>query len=330
MKFKIRYADKIVGILSLIAIIILIIIIFLIGNKQKWFEQKHPFYTVVNSADAVTEGMEIKYKGFGIGKVTSIALDDNDRVVVKFYVMNEHIHRVTKGSVINLSVSPIGLGSSLIFYQGTSGDIIADHSLIPEKSSYEGRRRIIGGEVIIAESTDSISTIMVLVTDILKNVKTLTSQISDLLSGSSRTPLSEIIKNLNLSIDKINKILIGDTSIPTAKVIEELNNILLNLDEVTKNPQGLIPKLLETENSIGSLDTMLNSLSKSIEDINGISSSVKNEMPQVTILLATIQGVLNQTQDVLEGLKNNPLIKRGVSEKIENETATPKLREENF
>jgi len=48
MKFKIKYADQIVGILSLIAIIALIFIIFLIGSTQKWFVPKHNYYTVIS------------------------------------------------------------------------------------------------------------------------------------------------------------------------------------------------------------------------------------------------------------------------------------------
>ena len=40
--------------------------------------------------------------------------------------------------------------------------------------------------------------------------------------------------------------------------------------------------------------------------------------------------LLKQMQDVMEGLKNNPLLKNGISEKPEKENAAPKLREDNF
>ena len=43
-----------------------------------------------------------------------------------------------------------------------------------------------------------------------------------------------------------------------------------------------------------------------------------------------MQTLLKQMQDVMEGLKNNPLLKNGISEKPEKESATPKLREDNF
>lgn len=62
----------------------------------------------------------------------------------------------------------------------------------------------------------------------------------------------------------------------------------------------------------------------------GITSSVNSEMPNINILITQLQGVMREAQSVLEGLKNNPLIKNGVSGKVENDSSSPKLREDNF
>lgn len=340
MKFKIKHADTIVGVLSLIAFAALLVLIFFIGSKQKWFETKHPFYTVVTSASNVSEGMAIQYKGFGIGKVTSITLDENDRVLVWFYILDEHIGRVTKGSVLDLSVSPIGLGSQLIFHQGISGDIIADNSLIPEKASYEGRRSIVGGEVIFNEAIDSIASLMSSVGDLITNVNTVLKDVMGVLEGAPNIPLSRTVNSINRILQQINALLAGDKSIPASKIIEdlstsvvELNNILANVQTLTaniKDPSGLVPKLLETEETKGSIDALLNSINASMKDVNSMSTALKNEMPQIPILLSQVQTLLKQAQDVMEGLKNNPLLKKGVPDRLEKESATPKLREENF
>ena len=79
--------------------------------------------------------------------------------------------------------------------------------------------------------------------------------------------------------------------------------------------------------------TLSSSLKYSIiiaSDLNAISASLDSNMPGVAILISQVQTLLNQAQDVMEGLKNNPLIKNGVSVKPEKESATPKLREDNF
>ena len=86
----------------------------------------------------------------------------------------------------------------------------------------------------------------------------------------------------------------------------------------------------ETEESKGTFDKLYAAIDTTIQDLNGISGSLDSEMPQVSILLAQVQTLLKQVQDVMTGLKNNPLLKNGVPERSEQQTATPKLREEAF
>ena len=69
MKFKIKFADQIVGALSITAIAAIIFFTFFIASTQKWFVKKHHFFTEISSANSVSEGMSLQYKGFAIGKV---------------------------------------------------------------------------------------------------------------------------------------------------------------------------------------------------------------------------------------------------------------------
>ena len=52
-------------------------------------------------------------------------------------------------------------------------------------------------------------------------------------------------------------------------------------------------------------------------EINSITASVEGNMPGITILISQMQTLLKQMQDVMEGIKNNPLLKNGISEKPE-------------
>lgn len=341
MKFKIKYADQIVGILSLVAIAALVFIIFFIGSKQKWFVPKHPFHTIVTSANSVSEGMAIQYKGFGIGKVKNISLDEEDNVIVNFYISDEYIDRITQGSIIELSVSPIGLGSSLIFHPGISETIIPDDMLIPEKSSPAGKKNIADKKVILTTQTDSITTIVNSVSSLLKDVDVLINQISQLLDGTlSDSPLAITIGDINTILEQISAFLSGDTSVPIASItdglnhsIDQLNLILNDVNSLTgqlQDPQGLIPRLLESEDSKGTIDSLFTTLNQTMADINGISSSLGNNMPQITVILTQVQTLIKQVQDVVISLKNNPLIKGNSTERVEKASTTPKLREEAF
>ena len=302
MKFKIKYADQIVGILSLIAIIALIFIIFLIGSTQKWFVPKHNFYTVISSASNISDGKSITYKGFEIGKIKSFSLDSNDRVVVNFYITDDYKNKIVKGSIIEILSSP--LGSTVVFYPGNSTEFLADNSFIPERSSEEAAALIKNHQVSVVEQTDSINTILALATTLVSDIDTLIKQLNVALEGNEDTPL--------------------------ANTIAQINGILTNINAITSDASGLVPRLLEDENSQGAIANILLQLNSTMGDINGITTSVEGEMPGISLLISQVQTLLKQMQDVMEGLKNNPLLKNGISEKPEKESATPKLREDNF
>ena len=302
MKFKIKYADQIVGILSILAIIALIFIIFLIGSTQKWFVPKHNYYTVISSATNISAGKAITYKGFEIGKIKNFSLDDSDKVIVNFYITDDYKSKIVQNSIIEILSSP--LGSSVVFYPGNRTDFLPDNSFIPERSSPEAKALIQAKKVSIAEQTDSINTILAMATTLVGDMDTLIKQINVALEGNENTPLT--------------------------KTITQLNAILENINAITADPSGLVPKLLEDENSRGTIADILLQLDATVAEVTKIAVSAESNMPGVSVLISQMQTLLKQMQDVMEGLKNNPLLKNGISEKPEKENATPKLREDNF
>ena len=302
MKFKIKYADQIVGILSLIAIIALIFIIFLIGSTQKWFVPKHNYYTIINSASNISAGKAITYKGFEIGKIKSFTLEDSDLVRVNFYITDDYRSKAVRNSIIEILTSP--LGSSVVFYPGNSKDFLPDNSFVPERSSDEAKELLKYRMVSVVEQTDSLNTILAMATTLVGDIDTLVKQINIAIEGKEETPL--------------------------AYTIAQVNEILTNINELTSDSTGIVPKLLEDENSQGSIANVLMQLDTTMGDINSITSSVEGNMPGVSIMISQMQTLLKQMQDVMEGIKNNPLLKNGISEKPEKENAAPKLREDNF
>ncbi len=302
MKFKIKYADQIVGILSLIAIIALIFIIFLIGSTQKWFVPKHNYYTIISSASNISAGKAITYKGFEIGKIRSFTLDESDMVRVNFYITDDYKSKAVKNSIIEILTSP--LGSSVVFYPGNSLDYLPDNSYVPERSSDRAKELIKYKMVSVVEQTDSLNTILAMATTLVGDIDTLVKQINIALEGKENTPL--------------------------AYTIAQVNEILEHINDITADSNGIVPKLLEDENSQGSIANVLKQLDITMGDISSITSSVEGNMPGVSIMISQMQTLLKQMQDVMEGIKNNPLLKNGISEKPEKENAAPKLREDNF
>lgn len=302
MKFKIKYADQIVGILSIVAIVALIFIIFLIGSTQKWFTPKHNYYTIISSAANISAGKAITYKGFEIGKIKNFSLNDSDKVIVNFYITDDYKNKIVKDSIIEILTSP--LGSSVIFYPGNSSELMEDNSYMPERSSAEAKQLIKQRRVSIVEQTDSINTILALATNLIGDVDTLVKQINIAIEGSEDTPLTN--------------------------TITQLNEILKNISSITADTSGLVPKLLEDENAKGSIASVLLKLNSTMNEVNNITTSIDSNMPGISVLISQMQTLLKQMQDVMEGLKNNPILKNGIPDKSEKENAAPKLREDNF
>lgn len=330
MKFKIKFADQIVGTLSILAIAALVFIIFFIGSKQKWFVPKHNYYTTLNSASGVSEGMGINYKGFTVGKLTKIELTEEDNVRVGFYISDEYIKKCTAGTIIELAASPIGLGTSCTLHPGNGTQIIPDDSFIPERSSPEAKLLIENAMCSIPENSDGISSIINTAMGLVTHIDNLIVDLNDAFTaktGTKTTETGEVVEDPN-SNGALKDILLN-----VDYTLAEVTQIMSDLEALTaklSDPQGLIPKLLESEENKGVIDQLFTTINTTMSDVNGISTSVSEEIPQISVVMAQVQIMLQQIQDVLEGVKNNPLIKNGVPVRTEGESSAPKVREDNF
>jgi len=191
MKFSIRFADQIVGALIILALVILIVVIFMLGSSQRWFVTDLEYKTYFSSASGLSPNMAVQFKGFTIGHVKKITLE-YDRVEVAFSIFEEHADRIRIGSLVELSVSPIGLGSTFSFIPGLGIDLIPEGMTIPDINSEEGRAYLDAGWNERTEPSDGISNIM-------NQVNTLLDTINVSLSGSSGASELELGKLFRMS-----------------------------------------------------------------------------------------------------------------------------------
>src|SRR5574344_2566492 len=139
MKFKIRHADKIVGFFSIAALAALIVLIFSIGSKQNWFEKKYHFKTQFDTASNISAEMSLQYKGFTIGKVSKVELID-DQVWADWYILDKYSSYLKYGSLVEMVVSPIGLGNQFVFHPGNSNVSLQENDIVYTVDSAEGKK----------------------------------------------------------------------------------------------------------------------------------------------------------------------------------------------
>lgn len=352
MKFKIKFADQIVGLFIILSLVFLSIIVILLGVNQRWFAKNYYFKTVFPSAGSISEGTPILMKGFPVGKISKIRLNEANTVDVDFYIYDTYYDKVKEYSLLELSVSPIGLGTQLLFLPGSGDTLMEEGSFIYLADSPEGQAYIEQGLVDVPVKDDTITRLLSNINPLLENVnktvvtvnRTLT-EINRALAGQSTGPLGGIVgdiqnttKQFPVMMNNVNEV-IADIEGRTKVLMDQVSTLVASVNVITSNfeatsealrdPTGLIPKLLGDKNN--QLLTRINSITveieKSVKSLQSIISSLNAEVPKIAAMLNETRIAIQKAQDVLEGIKNNPLIKGGIPERQEQQSLYQSMRE---
>lgn len=364
MKFKIKFADQIVGLFILVALASFVAIVVLVGANQRWFAKDYTFKTSFQSASGVAPGTAILMKGFTIGKIDKLTLNAENGVDAVFHIYDTYYDKVREYSILELTVSPIGLGSQLLFHPGRSDARLAEGVFIPTADSIEGKSLIEQELVEIPPKDDTITRLLANVNPLLENTnktvvtvnRTLT-EVNRALAGQSSGPLGRIVTDASSAaaalpgtMSNVDAI-VSDVQTRVAGLLDQTSALLAQLDamsgnlvmttEALKDPTGLVPRLLDPK---GSVKTFLNDgdalykkvmsiigeIEKSSKSLQSIVTGLNGEMPKVAAVLNETRTAILKAQDVLEGVKNNPLIRGGVTERVEQETLYQAMREGSF
>ncbi|MDR0400177.1 MAG: MlaD family protein [Treponema sp.] len=340
MKFTIRYADRLVGVLIVIAVAALGTVIFLLGSSQRWFAKDYHFITYFDSAAGLSKNMAVQYKGFTIGRVKSFDLTPDDRVEVHFNIFDTYISRVRQGSLVDISISPVGLGNQFLFYAGLGSEQIEEGSVIPIASSPEGKDALSRGLAFIPRQDDSISMILSQVNTLLASLDTLTRDLSGAFEGTGDTTLGRTLGNVEELSQGFSEIpdmlrgILGDLAGNVDQIMESAEPILANLRLVSddlSDPEGTVAQVLDSSGPVyANLTSMLESLSGAMASLEQTAAYVPAQLPQITVMLAELQAVLNSVEDVLTAVLNNPLLRNGVGERVENQSTGAGMRDLAF
>jgi len=295
--------------------------------------------------------MPIMLKGFEIGRISRITLNQENEVDVLLYVQDRYYDRVRRYSVLELATSPIGLGVSLKFHAGKdNGSPLPEMSFIPSLDSEDGRQLVERGLVDIPKGGDVIGTVIAKLNPILdethatiSDIRHMTDTLNQAISGNGSGPMGEMVADLSLTPGKVNKAVDGMSS-RVNTLLDRMAVISNNLQDMTgdlKNTQGLAKRLLDPK---GSLDTFLNDQNRlynqvedSVKNADEIIALLKSFMefvnstrPQISEVLEKGSSALDKGNDVLEAAKNNPLLRGGIPPKTEPPDTLQSYRDEDF
>ena len=340
MKFKIRYADQIVGTLALAAVLAVIAVIFMLGSKQRWFARDYSFSTTFETATGISAGMPLLYKGFTIGKIRTIALNKDDRVDVTFAVYDTYYDRAREGSLVELIINPIGLGNQFLFHPGNGTALIREGSFIVRADTPEGQDIVTAGLCTIPKRDDTITNLIAQINPLLTNINDTLVQVNGAFRGTGKGPLAETLTGVAKSMTNVSGItteVYG--SIDT--VMEDITALTANVKQITSNletlsgkmtdPKGLVPTLIDPDGTMfASIDGSLKAVEGTLGNVEDSSAILKTQVPEIARLIEDLRIALVKGQDVLEALRNNPILKNGVPERIKTDSSGTNSRNIEF
>ncbi|MDR2142870.1 MAG: MlaD family protein [Treponema sp.] len=321
MKFKIRFADQIVGFFIVVALASLVVVIFLLGSRQRWFSRDYVYRTYASSASGLSENMSVLLKGMQVGNVKSFRLTEDDKVEVIFTIYDQYNNRVKEGSLIQILISPIGLGNQFVFHPGLGTEQLNENDLIPTSRSEEGRDLIERGLGFIPSQSDTIAIMMDKANTILDDVITALDELNLAIAGSDASVLGRTFRGVEKTV----------SGLPAE--LEEIEKITRDISMITgelAGPKGVSSMLDGTGTIITDLERSVQSLSGILSDVKQSTAYLPREMPQIINLLTSVRTTLQTAEDVLIALRNNPLLRNGIPEHMETDTSGTNPRDIRF
>jgi len=329
MTFSLRHSDKMVGIFVLVGLLFLLGALAFVGLNHRWLRRDPEFLSRFDTAEGLSTGLELQFRGFAIGRVKSPALSEGDQVEVVFSVFNEYAERIVAGSVVELAVQPLGFGSSLILYPGREGgQPLAPGSLIPSTDTALGRARLSGGEVErpasrddVAGLLDTLPPLMCHVDSLIGTLDRFLTRLDGSLMGSGAEPdggllatTTGTIQTVDLATRRVTELIAQVTR--TTEQLDPLLQSLAGLAEKLENPEGLVATLIGTEGSAARFfhdDAQLyNHLADSMRELRELMTFLNQSAPEIGVLMQEATVALDESEKVMQGLKNNPLLRGGI------------------
>ena len=326
MKFKIRFADQIVGIFIVLALVSLVLVIVLLGKSQRWFAKDFSYSTQLPSATGLSQNMPVQYKGFTIGNVKKFYLTDDDDVEIIFAIHEEYHDRLRMGSMVEIMVSPIGLGNQFLLHTGR-GELLAEGSFVPVVGSAQARELVRQGLAIEPYYDDSITLLMNRISSILAQLDEALGQ------GSNITEIGQIVGSLKQTLIEFEAVpkTIEEILLDLKPALARVDPILEDINAITtqiSDPNSLVSKVLDSDeevytyvaSSLGSISSLLDNLDK----------TMAGQLPQLAGIIMELRTTLKTADDVLVSLTNNPLLRKGVPDRVESQSGGTNPRDIQF
>lgn len=244
----------------------------LVGVKKGAFTAKSPIYFVADSGQDLSEGMPVKFSGFKIGKLDTLALDEQGRVQVEVDIESKYLKLIRQDAVMSLKKEGVIGDGILEISRGTEGKpVLASGGTVRFERASGLEQAVIEVKNRIMPILDDIHQILHDpdgdVRQTLKNLRELSTEMR-----GTRERLDRVLGSLDNNLNN-----------QVGPLLLSLRKSAANAETVTGKLDYELPVLLKKA------DSSMESLRAASETIN---HAVQRSAPQ-------LPGMIDETRDTL-------------------------------
>jgi phospholipid/cholesterol/gamma-HCH transport system substrate-binding protein len=169
---------------------------------------------------------------------------------------------------------------------------------------------------------------------ILSRVNSILAQLDEALGpGTDASEIGKIVGSIQTALAGAEGIpesadrMIRDIQAQLRPILANVNTLITELND----PGGLLYTVLDTDREVyTSMVKSLNSASGLLDNLDRTTAFIPGQLPQIAGLIMDLRVTLKSVEDVLIALTNNPLLRKGVPDRLETHDSGTSPRDIRF
>ena len=267
MKSKFNKFERVAGLFVLVAVIGFLTSVGTIAVKQSWFESKVYFSTIFENADGVHSGTPVYMAGLKAGSVDGVELTTDNKIVVKFYVLEKFQNKIRQDSVAQL-VRPFVIGERVVELTVGSADkpetkpnaMLASKEVMDLMSILNGKNlgqslevfsglltniKFLAESFLSKERTESLVNSFDRIDPLLKNLNVMAVEMIKLSKQATKDEnLGVVLRELAVTTKDINQ-MIPEMKEKAPHLAKNMASLVQNMAEISESFRAFVPALAE-------------------------------------------------------------------------------------
>jgi len=301
---RFKHLERKIGIFVAIALLSVVVAAVLFGLQKDFFTKKYNLRFTVDRGTGFTKGMSVKLSGFRIGRVTSIALNEQAMVDIVIEIDKTYQTWIRSDSTVKL------------VKEGLVGDNIVDVSVgSPDKPELKNADAIMyiktkGLDELADEIAQKVKPVLIEIRDIIGYIN---DPEGDLKKSVRNMEL--LTRNLEGTRQKADTLLVsatGNINLVSGKATSMLDTTSKKVDSI-----DLAPILSRVNSTLEQIDKklppLLDKADATMQNVNKISQETRllseRTFPKIPGIAAQLEDVMFSTDRLINSLQNTWLLR---------------------